>query len=98
MIEQVMCSSIHIQARTYPKEDTMASKPKNKKIHIERARFEMRRGDMNSARLILSRAANLPQKAGNLFNMWATLETKEVRKYMGGGGSHIRLFFVMQVV
>ena len=34
---------------------------------------------MRAARIILSKAADLPQKEGNLFNMWATLETREVR-------------------
>lgn len=45
---------------------------------IGRARFEMRRGNLREARLILSDAASLPQNDGTLFSLWATLETREV--------------------
>lgn len=52
------------------------------KAHIERARFEMRRGNTRSARVILSEAADLDQREGELFNLWATLESREVRVYV----------------
>lgn len=50
------------------------------KAHIERARFELRRGNVAAARVILSKVADLPQEKGTLFNLWATLETKEVKE------------------
>lgn len=47
--------------------------------YVERARLEMRAGNYREAREILSKAASLPNEEGHVYNMWATLELREVR-------------------